>query len=239
MPINMRIIIHQDVSQRYPDYRMGVMEIKITRYDIDALQKILASNVTINNVPRENEKAELKWMQVFNEMKASSKRLPSIVSLRNLYERFGELRGINYFVDAYNHISMKHGIPMGGYDIDNLPADDITLRYAKKGDKFHPLGLDQIEKIKDESEIVYYSGNDVITRYWNNKDSESTKITDKTKRLVIIFDYFGESEFLKAAMDDLEALFRSTGNVEYLRKSVLSSQNSIYESELYGGGHDE
>ena len=228
----MRVIIHQDVSDCYPDYLMGIVEITITRYDLYALEKSIEDNRTTGQYLRSSVKAESKWLQVFNDMKASSKRLPSILSLWNIYERFDGLRSINYFVDAYNHISMKHGIPMGGYDIDKLPAPDITLSYAKKGDKFRPLGLNQIEKIKNESEIVYYCGSEVVCRYWNNKDSELTRITDKTTRLVIFFDYFGEVDSLNAAMNDLAALFEFTGNVDFLRKSILSSQNRILESDI-------
>ena len=66
-------------------------------------------------------------------MQANERRLPSVVALWNIIDRFGELKPINYFVDAYNYISVKHGIPMGGYDIEKLPQDELTLQYAILG----------------------------------------------------------------------------------------------------------
>jgi DNA/RNA-binding domain of Phe-tRNA-synthetase-like protein len=111
---------------------------------------------------------------------------------------------------------------MGGYDISNLPEDNIVLQYARKGDKFQPLGLNQVEKIKDEKEIVYYSGEQVICRYWNNKDSDITKITDDTRNVVIIFDYIGEHNGLIAAMDDFMAFISDTCFITASNKSILN-----------------
>ena len=228
----MQISIHADVLERYPDFLMGIVELSIARYDKECLQKaIIAANKDMQ-IPLRNTAVEEKWTQVFLDMNASAKRLPSVISLWNVQERFGELRSINYFVDAYNHISTKHGIPMGGYDITNLPANDITLRYGKRGDKFQPLGLNQVEKIKDESEVVYYSGDDVICRYWNNKDSEITKITENTTKLVIILDYFGELERLTKAMDELEALIGCTSDLLSCSKHILSVTQPSLSTEV-------
>jgi len=218
----MQIRIHEDVLRRYPDYLMGVIELQITSYDIDALHQVIKACTNGKQIPAINTSVETKWFQVFNEMKASAKRIPSVVALWNLQSRFGELRSINYFVDAYNYVSTKHGIPMGGYDIESLPAEDITLRYAKKGTKFHPLGLNQIEKIKDESEVAYYSGDDVICRYWNNKDSELTKITEVSKKLIIIFDFFGERESLHGAMSELVDVLSASSDISFVRNFILS-----------------
>lgn len=226
----MKITISKNVSDRYPEYKMGVIEAVVSKYDIDALQKLLPAKYA--DGLKRNKDAETKWNQVFSEMKASSKRLSSVVSLWNLFERYDELRSINYFVDVYNYISVKYGIPMGGYDTENLPAADITLDYAKKGDKFQPLGLNQTEKIKDESEIVYYSGSDVICRYWNNKDSEITKITESTSKLVIIFDFFGDDVHLNAAMDEMEVLLKETSDVPYLQKNILTADNPTIDVNL-------
>ena len=229
----MLINIHSDICRRYPEYLMGVMEIIIAQYDIEKLHQAIIIETHSVSLPSRNAEVEAKWLQVFADMNASEKRLPSVISLWNLQERFSELRSINYFVDAYNHISTKHGIPMGGYDVAKLPADDITLRFAKKGDKFQPLGLNQIEKIKDENEIVYYSGNDVICRYWNNKDSEMTKVTENTTKLVVIFDFFGNLEDLRMAMNDFEKLLNSTSDMKSHHKSILSATKPSVSTELF------
>ncbi len=126
----------------------------------------------------------------FDDMHASERRLPSVVALWSIIDRFGELKPINYFVDAYNYISVKHGIPMGGYDIKKLPYDDLKLQYAITGGvKFEPMGLGgQLEKIKDEAEICYYCGDIPVCRYWNHKDSEITKIDENTNEVLIMLD---------------------------------------------------
>ena len=80
----MEITINQEVSTRYPDYKMGIVEAIVNSYDVNLLQQQLTSGNP--DAVQKSAEVEAKWMQVFNEMKASSKRLPSVVSLWNLHE---------------------------------------------------------------------------------------------------------------------------------------------------------
>jgi len=134
-------------------------------------------------------------LEVFSNMGASERRLPSVVALWNIIYHFGELKPINYFVDAYNYISIKHGIPMGGYDIAKLPHNELSLQHAVLGGvKFEPMGLSgQLEKLKDPAEICYYCGDIPVCRYWNHKDSEITKIDETTSEVLIMFDTLDRS----------------------------------------------
>ena len=218
----MKIEIQKSVVEKYPDYSMGIIYLSVKDIDCDSLKNKLKD--APKDFPPNKEAVEAKWRQIYSDMNASPKRIASVASLWGLIDRHGELQNINFFVDAYNYISIHHGIPMGGYDITNLPEDNITLRYASKGDKFQPLGLNQIEKIKDEREIVYYSGEQVICRYWNNKDSDISKITDDTQEVVIIFDYIGERDGLVSAMDELIAIISDSCCVVTSSKSILNSE---------------
>ena len=218
----MKIEIQKNVVDKYPDYSMGIVYLSVKNIDYDSLKNKLKD--APKDFPPNKEAIEAKWQQIYADMNASTKRLASVTSLWSLIDRYGELQNINFFVDAYNYISIHHGIPMGGYDITSLPEGNITLRYASKGDKFQPLGLNQIEKIKDEREIVYYSGEQVICRYWNNKDSDISKITNNTQEVVIIFDYIGEKNGLISAMDELIALISDSCSVVASNKLILNAE---------------
>ena len=219
----MQIEIAQEIIDRYPNYRMGILSISTSNRDYKRLKEKLTEFPV--DFPLIKQDIETTWLKIFADMGASERRLPSVVSLWRLIERYGHLQDINYFVDVYNHISVKYGIPIGGYDISKFPHAALTLRFANKGDEFQPLGLNQIEKLKGLKEIVYYSGEQVVCRYWNNKDSELTKIDDTTNNVLITFDYFGSEELLIQAIDELYAIILETSD-------VLSKYTAILDSNI-------
>ena len=218
----MKISIEDKILEKYPKYKMGLIKIKVENTNYEKLQ----AKVKYENTIADKEYITKEWLEVFHDMNASEKRLPSVVALWNIIERFGELKPINYFVDSYNYISVKHGIPMGGYDITKLPYEELTLKYAVCGGvKFEPMGLSgQLEKIKDPAEICYYSRDIPVCRYWNNKDSEITKIDENTTKVLIMFDTLGGLEELKCAMDEFIEIIKSTSNVIEHKSEILSKE---------------
>ena len=174
----------------------------------------------------DEELIEKEWMKIFYDMHASKRRLPSVVALWSIIDRFGALKPINYFVDAYNYISVKHGIPMGGYDLQKLPYPELTLQHVVQGGKkFEPMGLSgQLEKLKDTAEICYYCGDIPVCRYWNHKDSEITKIDVDTSEVLIMFDTVGGLLELKNAMKELVEIIQLTSNVIELKTEILSKE---------------
>lgn len=109
----MKISIENKILEKYPQYKMGLVKISVTDKDWKKLKLLTKYEKSIID-----EKAvEKEWKEIFSDMHASERRLPSVVALWSIIDRFGKLKPINYFVDVYNYISVKHGIPMGGYDI--------------------------------------------------------------------------------------------------------------------------
>lgn len=218
----MKISIENSILQKYPKYKMGLVKIIVKDKNWEKLKLLTKCEKCIIN--RKN--VEKEWLEVFSDMHASERRLPSVVALWNIIDRFGELKPINYFVDAYNYISIKHGIPMGGYDISKLPFKELTLQHAIQGGvKFEPMGLSgQLEKLKEPAEICYYCGNIPVCRYWNNKDSEITKIDENTSNVLIMFDTLGGLEELNNAINEFIEIIKETSNVEEVKIEILSKE---------------
>lgn len=218
----MKISIENKILEKYPKYKMGLVKIKVEDKNWEKLQSFVKYEKSI----ADEKTVKKEWLEIFHDMNASGRRLPSVVALWNIIDRFGELKPINYFVDSYNYISVKHGIPMGGYDITKLPYEELTLKYAVcGGEKFEPMGLSgQLEKIKDPAEICYYSKDIPLCRYWNNKDSEITKIDENTTEVLIMFDTLGGLAELKCAMDEFIEIIKSTSNVIELKCEILSKE---------------
>lgn len=216
----MKISIQKEISETYPKYMMGLIKIETKDKNLEKLQTLTKYEKSVI----EKELVKKEWLDVFANMNASERRLPSIVALWNIIDNFGELKSINYFVDLYNYISIKHGIPMGGYDIKKLPHQELTLKHAVQGGvKFEPMGLSgQLEKLKDPAEICYYCGDIPLCRYWNNKDSEITKIDDNTDDVLIMFDTLGTIEALNNAIDDFIEILKSTAEITDIKIEILT-----------------
>lgn len=153
--------------------------------------------------------------------------LPNIRSWRTMYRRFGTkpgdyrpsaeallrrvLRGrglpsINTVVDSYNLVSLKYLIPMGGLDLDEV-VGDIRLRFSAGGERFLPIGSSMSEKTY-EGEVVYADDERILTRRWNHRDCEETKITERTKNIILFADGSDEItvEAVNTAMEDLSSV---------------------------------
>lgn len=223
-----KVTVQEEIVKKYPQYKLGLVRITFsdfnnTEVDNDKLQTLTKYEKSIID----ESAIEKEWLEVFADMKASERRLPSVVALWSIIDRFGELKPINYFVDAYNYVSIKHGIPMGGYDIKKLPIHELSLQYAVVGGtKFEPMGLaGQFEKLKDSAEICYYCGDVPVCRYWNHKDSEITKIDENSADVLIMFDSLGGLEELNNAIDEFVELINSTsGTPKMISSMVLSNQ---------------
>jgi DNA/RNA-binding domain of Phe-tRNA-synthetase-like protein len=125
--------------------------------------------------------------------------------LRRVLKR-GALPTINSAVDAYNALSVRHLIPMGGFDLDRTRGD-ISLRLSEGGEVFNPLGSSGPEETY-EGEPVYADESRILTRRWNFRDCDETKITTETRNLVMFVDGSGEipRKYVDEALRELSDL---------------------------------
>lgn len=172
---------------------------------------------------------------------------PHIASWRNMYRSFGtkpsdyrpsaealirralktmRLPCINNAVDLYNLVSVRHFIPMGGFDAMKVDGD-IYLRYSVGGEEFTPIGASKPE-LTYPGEVVYSDDSRVLTRRWNYRDADETKITKNTERVILFIDGSPEIMYpmIEKALDDLEAIFRKYCGGSY-RKHVANMETPV------------
>ncbi len=127
------------------------------------------------------------WRDIFRAMGASPKYRSAIENLLSHYLKTKQLYVINAIVDLYNWISLAHLTPMAVYDFAHI-AGALSLRFARKGEPFIPLGSPkQTEKTKN-GEVIYADEEKVTCRYWNYRDCHATRITDETRSVVFFAD---------------------------------------------------
>jgi DNA/RNA-binding domain of Phe-tRNA-synthetase-like protein len=110
------------------------------------------------------------------------------------------LRSINPIVDFYNAVSIKYGVTVGAFDLNELKrlASDghihLELRRSKMGDTF--LALDAPEGAKavmtEEGEISYVQGCTVLTRHLAWRQSLQGLVTGETRDVIFMSEVFND-----------------------------------------------
>lgn len=209
----MKSIIQPEIFELFPDLQIGL---------------VLCNNV--NNQGQQPEiknlihQAEEQVKQQFAEMKPSDH--PTIKAWRQAYTAFGgssdyrssvealvkrtvkdrPLWTINKLVDLYNYISLKYLLPVGGEDLDRVEGD-IQLKRALGSEEFVPLGEAENDS-PIPGEVVYTDNKGVLCRRFNWREADRTKLTEKTKRAVIVMEVLlpEEQGRLKQATEEFSQL---------------------------------
>jgi DNA/RNA-binding domain of Phe-tRNA-synthetase-like protein len=142
---------------------------------------------------------ELRCRFSVNELKD----LPVIRSYRNFYWRLGidptkirpageallrrillgrDLPRINTLVDAYNLASAETGVAISALDRKKLTGN-LVLRYSKPGEIFE--GMNGKLELSGREPVV--SDDEKVVAIYPYRDSEQTKITEKTREVVFLF----------------------------------------------------
>jgi DNA/RNA-binding domain of Phe-tRNA-synthetase-like protein len=166
------------------------------------------------------------WHAAYRHFGTNPRRQrPSVDALTRRLARTGHLPRINSAVDSYNLVSVTHAVPAGAFDLDRIEGH-ITIRFAEDGDRFVPLGEpDEVEQ-PHPGEVVYVDDAGVLTRHWNHRDADRTKVTPMSRRVLFMLETVDAAYHaaVSAAADDLSALLRP--HAEAVTAEVLDAARS-------------
>ncbi|MBS1266789.1 MAG: Aspartate--tRNA(Asp/Asn) ligase [Candidatus Woesearchaeota archaeon] len=148
-----------------------------------------------------------------------TKRLPSSVALIKRVEEGKGIYNVNTLVDAYNISSIRESLPMACYDLSKVDFP-IKLRKAKEGEEITLIG-GKIKSI-NKGEIVYSDNSRVICLDFNYRDADFTKVTSKTKNVIVFVDGckgISNMELLKALDNSCELITQLCGG-EIIEKRI-------------------
>jgi len=222
------------IVESYPGVHIGVLygeELdNVTPFPgLYRLQKeaITETQAQIGDQPATKHPHIASWREIYRSFgtKPSDYR-PSAEALVRRTIKTGKLPVINTAVDLYNVVSVKHIIPMGGFDTDKVEGD-IYLRVSDGGETFTPLGASKQEETYS-GEVVYADDTRILTRRWNFRDADETKITSETRNLVMFIDASPEIklENVESALDELLHLLEDACGGKYA-KAIASSHEPI------------
>ncbi|MEV0621212.1 phenylalanine--tRNA ligase beta subunit-related protein [Nonomuraea sp. NPDC050404] len=157
------------------------------------------------------------WKEAYRAFGAKPQRTrPSVDALT----RRMPLPEINRVVDAYNSISVKHMLPIGGEDLDHYSGPARLVRAG--GDEASEEALGQPES----GEVIWRDDIGVTCRRWNWRQVVRTRLTEETTNAIFLLERLEPMslEELKQAGEELADLL-----------SELSPQVRI-ASRLISGG---
>jgi DNA/RNA-binding domain of Phe-tRNA-synthetase-like protein len=148
------------------------------------------------------------WRAAFSAFGAKPSRYPSSAEALMTRALKGQpLPRINVLVDLYNAISVRHVIPLGGEDADQLEGA-LRLTVTDGGEAFDPRGDGSDIEHLAAGEIVWRDDRAVTCRRWNWRQGHRTQLTEHTTRAFFVFDRLDglTLDELNHAADELSAL---------------------------------
>jgi DNA/RNA-binding domain of Phe-tRNA-synthetase-like protein len=132
------------------------------------------------------------WRERFRAIGVSGKEFPSSVeALLRRALKGGEPFAINPLVDAYNAVSLRHVVPAGGFDLDDLSDGLLELRLTRPGDGF--TALDAAEPLAvPAGEIAYATDATILTRHFVWRQSRAGLVTRATRDVILLAEVLGE-----------------------------------------------
>lgn len=187
--------IQKEVLQKFPGIKAGIALIRgvKVRKQTPELEKL--KKQVVGDLIKEFKDKDLSDVPVLEEYKKiyratgvdPTKRKPSPLALLLRVKKGLELYTVNTLVDVYNLAVMQTQVSMGAFDMKNLTFPTY-LRFAKQNEKFTPL-LADTHKLLSAGELIYADKKGLVfCRDLNYRDSDFTKITDKTTDTILYVD---------------------------------------------------
>lgn len=167
-----------------------------------------------------------EWRNAFSKFGLKPSKFRS--SIEQLYKRAlkGDLLETRLpLVNLYCYLSVLHLIPAGGYDLDKIEGDAITVRPAIEGEQFRAIGERDALPCQPGA-VCYADAGGVICYGWNWRDAARTCLDERTTRAIFFADSAADASRRRAerAIADLAAALNANGSVS-ISQFVLDAQN--------------
>jgi DNA/RNA-binding domain of Phe-tRNA-synthetase-like protein len=128
------------------------------------------------------------WHTAYRSFGTNPRRVrPSVDALGRRLAKKGALPRINPAVDSYNAVSVRHGLPAGAFDLDQVTGE-VVIRHADGTESFTPLGEPDTVEHPSPGEIIYADPTGVLTRHWNHRDAHRTRVTEDSTHVVFVLE---------------------------------------------------
>ena len=133
------------------------------------------------------------WREAMGAVGVPGRKFPSsIEAMLRRAAKGGEPFSVNPLVDFYNAVSLRHVLPVGGFDLGGI-GNPLELRLTREGDAFRALDAAAAEPV-DPGEVAYAFGDTVLTRHFVWRQSREGLITERTGSVLLVSEVLGGLE---------------------------------------------
>lgn len=188
----MKLIVNNEIRAKYPDLRIGIVVAQNVnnhsyKNDLeDFVTQTFSKFASRYEDPHDLDdiKNIVAWRDIYRSFGINpKKKKPTAESLLARAIRSNYIPHISPAVDAYLCAETQHFLPIGGYDLTRI-NETIELRFACDNEDFFGVGAEETEFTK-AGEVVYSDKSRVLTRCWNYRDCDYSKIDENTTSLAL------------------------------------------------------
>jgi DNA/RNA-binding domain of Phe-tRNA-synthetase-like protein len=195
--------VDPSVRELRPDYRaLLLVADELVPGPPDAWSQALLAEATARPADSADPHV-LAWAEAFRQFGAKPQRTrPSVTAL---LRRLPELPRVDRLTDAYNAVSVRFGLPVGGEDRDAYRGA-MRLTRAAGDEPFETTASGAaVVDSPEPGEVVWRDDAGVTCRRWNWRQCTRTRLTATTTRAVFVLDALGPmtDDRLAAAGDAL------------------------------------
>jgi len=211
--IKMKFRVEKQIFETHRDLKVGVILVKgmDNSRRISSVESLLRGACAQRKRMFEKENIQdLKqirmWRRAYEELGVDTETCKAELEKDLIEIEEGQnIKHENALVDMYKYFSIRHIIPMHGVDLDWL-FGDLKLTFTNGGEPFRAEGGIRVDYAK-EGEVAYMDNGGVISRIWNCKGAQRSKITGKTVNAGIIID-----DMSRLHMDEFKDILRELQN---------------------------
>ncbi len=200
----MNISIEDTVRRAAPGLKVVALEADVTNPETSPelwrlIERAAADIAAVTDMGDINKRPGIRaTREAYKALgKEPNRYRPSAEALcRRVVKGLGLYR-IDTLVDLINLVSLQSGYSIGGFDLDKIEGDSLSLGVGREGEPFEAIGRGQLNiacmpVYRDE-----VGGVGTPT-----SDNERTKLSDDTRRLLMCINVYGE----EMPVDDTVAL---------------------------------
>jgi DNA/RNA-binding domain of Phe-tRNA-synthetase-like protein len=178
------------------------------------------------------------WHDAYRRFGTNPRRFrPSLDALSRRLRKGGSLPRISGAVNAYNYVSVKYGLPAGAFDAGRI-SGEVNIRFARSGDMFTPLGEPDETESPAQGEVVYAAGSQVLTRHWNYRDCDQTKVSNGSQTVVFILERVSSAAVSSDTLAQAQKELASLVQPHALTVSFAAISQDSPVATLLTGGED-
>lgn len=191
----MKLIIADAIFEDFPELVLGVVVVRHgdnTQDRPEVTQLLRQAEAGLPGVLGGHSVSQhpfiTTWREAYRKFGAKPKDYPS--SVENLARRVragAALGHVNNLVALYNTVSLRHLLPAGGEDLDQIVGDVWLTRAGADEPAILLLGEKEARPPRP-GEVIYRDEAGAICRRWNWREADRTKLTPATQNAFLVIE---------------------------------------------------